>query len=128
MTAPSTPRRGRLVFVTGTGTDVGKTVATAALARAAALRGLAVQTIKPVQTGCAAALDGAPIGSDADLYREACPNGNAAVLDFYPVPASPHFAAGLAGKTLSAAAIAAAILARRDNADITVVEGAGGLL
>ncbi len=128
MTAPSTPRRGRLVFVTGTGTDVGKTVATAALARAAALRGLAVQTIKPVQTGCAAALDGAPIGSDADLYREACPNGNAAVLDFYPVPASPHFAAGLAGKTLSAAAIAAAILARRDNADITFVEGAGGLL
>ncbi len=128
MTALSTPRRGRLVFVTGTGTDVGKTVATAALARAAALRGLSVQTIKPVQTGCAAAPDGTPIGSDADLYREACPNGTADVLDFYPVPASPHYAAGLAGKTLSAAAIANAIRERQADADITFVEGAGGLL
>ncbi|MCC8165334.1 MAG: adenosylmethionine--8-amino-7-oxononanoate transaminase [Planctomycetes bacterium] len=128
MIASSTPPGGRLVFVTGTGTEVGKTITTAALARAAALRGLTVQTIKPVQTGCAAAPDGTPIGSDADLYREACPNGAAAVLDFYPVPASPHYAAGLVGKRLSADSIAAAIRARQADADITFIEGAGGLL
>ena len=38
-------------FVTGTGTDVGKTVFTAALLRALRGRGMAAQALKPVQTG-----------------------------------------------------------------------------
>ncbi|MFR8275033.1 MAG: AAA family ATPase [Desulfovibrio fairfieldensis] len=39
------------VFVSGTGTDVGKTVVTAALLRALRLAGVAAQAVKPVQTG-----------------------------------------------------------------------------
>lgn len=38
------------VFVSGTGTDVGKTVVTAALLRALRLAGVAAQAVKPVQT------------------------------------------------------------------------------
>ena len=38
-------------FVTGTGTDVGKTAFTAALLRALRGRGVAAQALKPVQTG-----------------------------------------------------------------------------
>ena len=40
-----------VLFVTGTGTGVGKTVATAALACCARLAGIDVAVCKPVQTG-----------------------------------------------------------------------------
>ena len=45
------PLRG--LFVAGSGTDVGKTVVTAALLRALLLAGINVQAVKPVQTGVA---------------------------------------------------------------------------
>ena len=41
------------VFVAGSGTDVGKTVVTAALLRALLRAGVRVQAVKPVQTGVA---------------------------------------------------------------------------
>ena len=41
------------LFVAGSGTDVGKTVVTAALLRALVLAGVRVQAVKPVQTGVA---------------------------------------------------------------------------
>lgn len=50
-------REGRplcAVFVSGTGTDVGKTVFTAALLRALRLAGVAAQAVKPVQTSASA--------------------------------------------------------------------------
>ncbi|OEV08109.1 AAA family ATPase, partial [Streptomyces nanshensis] len=40
-----------VTVVTGTGTEVGKTVVTAALAAAALARGLSVAVLKPAQTG-----------------------------------------------------------------------------
>ncbi|MDE7241642.1 AAA family ATPase, partial [Desulfovibrio sp.] len=45
----------RAVFVAGTGTDVGKTVATGALLRALRGLGVAAQAVKPVQTGVSSA-------------------------------------------------------------------------
>ena len=42
------------IFVTGTDTEVGKTVVTAALAHALRLRGIDVGVMKPVATGCLA--------------------------------------------------------------------------
>ena len=41
------------VFIAGSGTDVGKTVVTAALLRALLLAGARAQALKPVQTGVA---------------------------------------------------------------------------
>ena len=40
------------LFVTGTGTGIGKTVFTVALTHAARSRGLRVRAVKPVETGC----------------------------------------------------------------------------
>lgn len=121
-------RRGLLAFVVGTGTDVGKTVATAALCLAARRRGLTVRAIKPVQTGCPAGAGGSITGTDAAVYADACPDARAAVLEAFAPAASPHLAARIEGRRIAARSLADALLARRGRADVTFAEGAGGLL
>uniref|UniRef100_UPI00260E9C17 AAA family ATPase n=1 Tax=uncultured Desulfovibrio sp. TaxID=167968 RepID=UPI00260E9C17 len=66
-----TRRGGRplcAVFVSGTGTDVGKTVLTAALLRALRLAGVAAQAVKPVQTGVPAGEEYTAQQADARVY------------------------------------------------------------
>ena len=50
----------RTIIVTGTGTGVGKTVVTAAIAALAREGGQRVAVVKPAQTGMAAGEPGAP--------------------------------------------------------------------
>lgn len=112
--------RGVLV-VTGTGTGVGKTVVTAAVAALAPGR---VAVLKPAQTGVA---PGEP-GDLADVARLAAP-ATAVELARYPDPLAPATAARRAGRPAlepGAAARAAALLAA--DHDLVLVEGAGGLL
>lgn len=112
-----------LLFVTGTDTGVGKTVATAALACHARLSGLDVAVCKPAQTGTADGDDDlVEIGRLAgvtQLFRGAR----------YPQPLGPVAAAAQAGMPLLTPGdlrevIRAADAPRR----LTLVEGAGGLL
>ncbi|HEY6416293.1 MAG TPA: AAA family ATPase, partial [Acidimicrobiales bacterium] len=70
-----TARPERLVVVTGTGTEVGKTWVACRLARALRERGLIVAARKPVQSYAAA---DAPDGTDAALLAEA--TGETALL------------------------------------------------
>jgi dethiobiotin synthase len=106
-----------LIVVTGTGTGVGKTVATAALA---ATRPGPVTMVKPVQTGVAT---GEP--SDAEVVHAltGCRVEEWTRLD---EPLAPDTAARLAGVTIPSVAEYAARLAALDGE--VVVEGAGGLL
>lgn len=120
-------RRDTIVFVTGTGTDVGKTVAAAALLAALRDAGVSAQALKPVQTGCVPEADGLPTG-DAAVYADACPGVSVATLVSFPEPCSPHLAAAMSGTRLTVGEVAAAVRERSRDADITVVEGAGGLL
>lgn len=118
-----------IVCVTGTGTDVGKTVATAALAVAAARAGWRVRVAKPIQTG-----EPAGRGDLAEVQRLA---GVEDVHEFvrYPDPLAPVMAARVAGmSTLTCAGVAERVSAL-DGADgpegsgtLVLVEGAGGLL
>jgi dethiobiotin synthetase len=113
-----------ILVVTGTGTDVGKTVVTAAVAALAADRGRGVAVLKPAQTGVSA---GAP-GDLAEIRRLAGPV-TTRELRRYPDPLSPEAAArrsGVPPVTPAEAAAAAADLA--DGHDVVLVEGAGGLL
>ncbi|GAA1910493.1 dethiobiotin synthase [Streptomyces sodiiphilus] len=113
-----------VLVVTGTGTDVGKTVATAALAAAARAAGRTVAVLKPAQTGVPA---GAP-GDVAEVVRLAGPV-TVRELARYPEPLAPATAArrcGLPPVRPADAAGAAAALAK--NHDLVLVEGAGGLL
>jgi len=107
-----------VLVVTGTDTGVGKTIVTAAYAALALARGERVAVVKPAQTG-----------DDDDLATVARLSGASELheLSRYPEPLAPATAARRAGRTpLSVAQIADYV--RELDADLVLVEGAGGLL
>ena len=111
-----------VLFVTGTGTGVGKTVVTAAVAALALDRGGRCAVVKPAQTGVAT---GEP-GDLADVTRLA---GVSEVVELvrYPDSLSPAAAARLSRLApLDPVVLYDAVL-RLDH-DLVLVEGAGGLL
>ncbi|MFJ8941335.1 dethiobiotin synthase [Streptomyces sp. NPDC102365] len=110
--------------ITGTGTEVGKTVTTAAVAAAAVAAGRSVAVLKPAQTGV---LPGEP--GDAEEVARLAGAVTAVELARYPEPLAPATAArraGLAPVRPERVAEAAAELAA--GHDLVLVEGAGGLL
>lgn len=113
------------LLVTGTGTGVGKTVVTAALAALAVSRAQRCTVVKPAQTGVPV---GAP-GDLADVVRLAGDDVRQVELARYPDPLSPAAAARRAGMApVDPAACAHAVLTAQDDSDLLLVEGAGGLL
>ena len=105
-----------VVVITGTGTGVGKTIATAALASCAP----DVAVCKPVQTG-----------SDDDLAEIARLSGARELVSVarYPDALAPVAAAAAAGRSLPSAEQIIDVVRRVDRPGrLTLVEGAGGLL
>lgn len=113
-------------FITGTDTNVGKTVATIALMRYFKQQGQSVLAMKPVAAG-------------AELQRGQLRNEDALLLQanatvdvgydlinpyVFALPVSPHLAAGDA--TVSLEVIAEHFNTLKHLADIVLVEGAGG--
>lgn len=114
-----------VLCVTGTSTDVGKTVATAALAAVATAAGLTVAVCKPAQTGVA---DDEP-GDLQEVARLAGPHLALAEFARYPEPLAPDTAARRSGRPpLTRPAVVAAIRRLDADHDLTLVEGAGGVL
>ncbi|WP_218030003.1 dethiobiotin synthase [Pseudonocardia hydrocarbonoxydans] len=110
-----------MLVVTGTGTGVGKTVVTAAVAALAPGR---VAVLKPAQTGVG---PGEP-GDLADVAR-LVPGVTGRELARYPDPLAPDTAARRAGlPTVTPAAAAAAARELAADHDLVLIEGAGGLL
>lgn len=123
------PLRG--LFVSGTGTDVGKTVALAALFRACLRAGLQVRPVKPVQTGVSGPHD---VRGDAAVYAAAVEDMSQTVapatLRSFAMPASPHLAAEREEAHLDVASLRTAVLRHWDgDEDVQglLLEGAGGL-
>ncbi|WP_129843327.1 dethiobiotin synthase [Streptomyces sp. RFCAC02] len=127
MTADGTATRerpGEVLVVSGTGTEIGKTIVTAALAAVARAHGRTVAVLKPAQTGIAA---GEP-GDVAETARLAGPL-TAAELVRYPEPLAPATAARRCGLPPVATAVVAKTAAGlAAEHDLVLVEGAGGLL
>lgn len=114
-----------VVVVTGTGTEVGKTVVTAALAAAALADGRSAAVLKPAQTGLP---DGEP-GDVEQVRRLAGPQVTGAELARYPEPLAPATAARRAGlPCVSPEQIAKEARRLAEVHDLVLVEGAGGLL
>lgn len=114
------------LFVTGTGTGVGKTVVAAVLAHAAATEGKRVAVFKPAVTG----LDDEGEQDHALLRRAA---GSTQQEDEiapyrYGFAASPHLAAKLAGDEIEPIRLVTAARAAASESDFFVCEGIGGLL
>ena len=119
----------RGLFVTGTGTEVGKSVLAAVLCAALSARGERVAAFKPVVTGT-----DEPAGEfprDHELLAEAAGGrqapGEVAPYRFGP-PVSPHYAAELAGEPIEPARLVALARSLGESADVLVAEGVGGLL
>ncbi|MFI5527497.1 dethiobiotin synthase [Kitasatospora sp. NPDC051853] len=121
MNTRQTRRPGTVLFVTGTGTEVGKTAVTAAVAALAP----SVAVLKPGQTGVA---PGEP-GDAEEVGRLAGPHVTLRELARYPDPLAPETAARRSGlPPLTAAEAAAEAAALAADHDLVLVEGAGGLL
>lgn len=109
--------------MTGTGTGVGKTVVTAALACHARQAGIDVAVCKPVQTGTDS--------GDDDLAEVERLSGvtELAGLARYPQPLAPAAAAAEAATALPTGDQLVQLIAGLDRPSrLTMVEGAGGLL
>jgi dethiobiotin synthetase len=117
----------RVLVVTGTSTDVGKTVATAALAVMLRLRGVTVAVVKPLQTGVTVDED----GDVATVRRLVGADDGVTTHELLRLlaPLAPDTAARLEGVSLPPVAThARTIAALTDEVDVVLVEGAGGLL
>src|ERR1700721_1843123 len=97
----------RALMIQGTGSDVGKSLIVAGLARAFARRGLKVRPFKPqnMSNNAAATEDGGEIGRAQALQARAC--GIAASVDMNPVLLKPQ-AGGAAQIVLCGAVLRAA--------------------
>ncbi|MEV8607871.1 dethiobiotin synthase [Amycolatopsis sp. NPDC051373] len=114
-----------MLVMTGTGTEVGKTITTAAIAALALGQGQRVAVLKPAQTGVATG----EAGDLDEVVRLAGKGVTTRELRRYPDPLSPEAAARRSGlPTLGPGEIAAAATALDAEHDLTLVEGAGGLL
>lgn len=120
---------GKVFFVSGIDTNIGKTYATGLLARAFASRGNSVITQKMIQTGCTKVsediemhrrLQGIDLGED-DYNGLTCPY-------LFAYPCSPHMAADREGCTIDYERIASATRQLQAKYEYVLLEGAGGLM
>jgi len=114
-------------FITGTDTSVGKTLISCALLHGFAAQGKRVIGMKAIAAGCDA------YGQNDDVLQlraaSNVPAGNEQINPYCFEPAvAPHLAAQLAGISIDFARIAAAYAELAAQADVVIVEGAGGLL
>lgn len=117
------------LFITATGTNVGKTYTTVKLIEALASKGFLVGVYKPIETGV---IDTAP---DATILLETCKkvNSNFKTLNTqditaytFPLPAAPFCADK--GSTIALQKIIEKYEALSKLCDILLIEGAGGLM
>ncbi len=127
MTASGEPRG---LFVTGTDTEVGKTLVAAALIHHHRRQGLRVAGMKPVAAGCHETASG---WKNDDVEALLAASNVEAPIDAvnpyaFREPIAPHIAAKREGRTIDLDRIVAGFEALRALADLVVVEGAGGFL
>lgn len=111
-----------ILFITGTDTNVGKTVLTVLLTRHLGSLGVAVAALKPVSSG----------ERDDARALHAALNGALTLDEINPwhfrVPLAPLLAARREGKKVRLAQVTRRIRAIQRRFDVVLVEGAGGLL
>ncbi len=116
------------IYVTGTDTGIGKTLASCALLHALRGHGLRAAGMKPVASGCER-LDAEWRNVDA-LALQAAGEPGVAYADINPFalehPLAPELAARDSGVEVSLLPILAAHARVADNADALIIEGVGG--
>ena len=118
----------RGVFVTGTDTGIGKTLASCSLLHALRGQGLRAVGMKPLASGCETTSDG--LRNEDALALQAASDPRPAYEDVNPYalpePLAPEIAAREAGIDVALAPMLAAHARLAAQADVVVVEGVGG--
>ena len=120
----------RSFFITGTDTDVGKTFITCALIEAFAARGIRAVPMKPIAAGTIN-VNGVIMNADVAALCDVS-GTEAALADINPYcfsePIAPHLAAMHESIVVKIDVIRAAFDRLKANAELVLVEGAGGFL
>ncbi|MEQ6289803.1 dethiobiotin synthase [Vogesella sp. GCM10023246] len=117
-------------FITGTDTEIGKTHSAVKLIRHWQAQGKSVLAMKPVASGCDILPDGSWHNDDVARLVAATGQTDLALMNPYRFlpPVSPHIAAREAGVQIDLALIADHYQGLAAEADVVLVEGAGGWL
>jgi len=117
-------------FITGTDTEIGKTHSAVKLIRHWQAQGKRVLAMKPVASGCDILPDGRWHNDDVARLVAATGQRDLELMNPYRFlpPVSPHIAARAAGVTIDPALIVAHYQRLAADADLVLVEGAGGWL
>lgn len=121
--------KGKVLFVSGIDTNIGKTFATGILARTLADKGKKVITQKMIQTGCTDVSEDIEMHrrlqgilyTDADKAGLTCPY-------IFTYPCSPHMAAQRDGRLIDLSTITEATRQLQEKYEYVLLEGAGGLM
>jgi dethiobiotin synthetase len=116
-------------FITGTDTDVGKTIITAGMARAFSDMGAKVGIMKPFAAGEPQTPDFQ--SSDTEILAKAARvNDSERLLNpqFFPIPASPYTASQNLGISVDLDLVLDSYKKLSEKYDVMLVEGMGGLM
>lgn len=119
----------RMLAVIGTDTEIGKTVVTAALARAFRGMGLGVGVYKPFASDPAQRADGTPFSTDADLLARAAgldADRDGVCGQLFAAPLAPLASARAEGRRVNLRAALAGARRMARGRELTLVEGCGG--
>lgn len=116
----------KTLFLTGAGTEIGKTYVGALIARTLREEGHRVGVYKPVASDC-------PAGRSADAEQLWQAAGRPLDLDAvcprrYRAPVAPHVSARMQGDSYQPQDLIAGLEPWRNACDLLLVEGAGGLM
>jgi len=117
------------LFITGTNTGVGKTLASALLCKDLISKGHKVAYLKPVQTGCFEK-DGKLLAPDVVFVEVVCGSDITAHCPVhFKLPASPHLSAAVENTSIETDELLASIetFCSSEDFDYVIIEGAGGI-
>jgi len=126
----SPTKKGKGLFITGTDTGVGKTVVAGGLAACLHKNGFGVGVMKPAESGCSRR-SGMLVPRDGSFlkYMSSCPETLERIVPYRLAnPLAPGVAARLEGNDIEPALINKIYMEFISTYDITIVEGAGGIL
>lgn len=121
----------RGIFITGTDTDIGKTLVTCAIAAALSERDLRVGVAKPIETGAKPTAQGHLQGHDCGRLAASAGNRQlpAELASYlFREPAAPLIAAAAENAHIETDRLSSDVRKSALTSDFTLVEGAGGIM
>jgi dethiobiotin synthetase len=118
----------KTIFIAGTDTDVGKTVASKAILHGLNKKGLKTIGFKPIAAGCEETPQGLRNSDALHLQEAASVESKYDAVNPYALrlPASPHIAANIESVKIEEAVLNDHLGLHQQNSEFLLVEGAGG--